>query len=56
MNFCIHVCMCTTWVFDVSRGQKKEIDALKLELSMVISHHVGAGIQIQFLCKNNEYS
>ena len=34
--------------------QKKVPDPLKLELWMVVAYYVGAGNQIQVLCKSNK--
>jgi hypothetical protein len=31
-------------------------ESLKLELHIIMSHHVGAGNLSQLLCKNNRYS
>jgi hypothetical protein len=38
---CLYVC--ASYVCLVSRLQKRVLDCLKLELQMVVSHHVGAG-------------
>ena len=38
------------------RGQKRDIDLWKLELGMVVSHHVGVGNRIQDLGKSSQYS
>lgn len=37
---CMYVCVqCTSMI---SRGQKRESNALELELQLVVNHHVGA--------------
>lgn len=40
--FCLHVCLCTTYVPDAQRGQKTESDPLELELKMAVKaqYHV----------------
>lgn len=40
--FCLHVCMCTTCMSGALRSLKSELDSLKVELGMVVSHPVGA--------------
>jgi hypothetical protein len=35
--------------YSAHRGQKKTSESLELEPNMVVSHHVGAGNQIQVL-------
>jgi hypothetical protein len=32
------------------------LDPLKLELQMIMSHHVGIGNQTQVLCKSSKFS
>lgn len=39
--FYLHVCLC--FAGGVHGDQKKALDALELELEIVVSHHVGAG-------------
>lgn len=39
---CLHVWMCTSYVPGTLEGQKRALYALKLELWMVLSHHVSA--------------
>ena len=45
---CVSVCLClcTICIPAAQRGQKRASDSLKLELQMVVSHHMGAGNQI----------
>ena len=38
------------------RGQKRVSDPLELDLRPVVNYHVGAGNQIQVLCKNSKCS
>lgn len=40
--FGLQVYLCTTYVPEALRGQKKMSDPLKLELQLVIKHYVGA--------------
>lgn len=37
----MHVYVCTTYMPDAHRGQKKAFNLLKLELQMVVRCHVG---------------
>ena len=48
-GICVHICLCTSCVFGACGGQKRALDALELELQMVVSHHMGAGNQTQVL-------
>lgn len=41
---------------DAHGGQKRELDPLKLELWMVVSHYVGTENGTQVLCKSNKCS
>jgi hypothetical protein len=41
--FCLHICLCTTYLPGTYRGQKMEYDPLDLELQMFVRYHVGAG-------------
>lgn len=50
-----YVCMCTACMPDALRGQNS-LYHLELDLQMVVSHHVGAGNQIQVFCKSNKCS
>lgn len=36
------LCLCTTFMLGVLRGQKRVLDSLELDLQMAVSHHVGA--------------
>lgn len=54
--FCLPVCVDTMLVPDACEGQKRLSDALELELKMIVSYHVRAGIQSQVLCKGNRGS
>lgn len=46
------VCMCTMYVLDALGVQKSTLGLLEVEFRMVLSHHVGAGNQTMFFCKN----
>ena len=46
--FCLCVCLYTLHTPDARRGPRRALDALELELQMVVSHFVG-GIQPRFL-------
>jgi hypothetical protein len=48
----MHVYMCTVYMSGVHGGLKKVLDPLELELSTVVSCHVGAGNQTWVLCKS----
>lgn len=41
----LSVCICTIYMFGASRGQKRALEPLKLQLRMVVSHRVGTGNQ-----------
>lgn len=41
--FCLNVCLCSICVPGIHGGQKRALDALELELGIVVNHHVGAG-------------
>ena len=41
--FGLHVCLNTTYVPDAHRSLKRMLDALQLELQMVVSYHVVTG-------------
>lgn len=56
MNACLHVCMHTTCVPGVYRGQNKASDTVELELEMVANYHVATGTQTQVLWKSNKFS
>lgn len=44
--FDLHLCLCTMCTMcRVHKGQKQELDSLRLELEQVVSHCVGAGNQ-----------
>ena len=43
--FCLHVCICTTFLLGAHGGQKRVLDSLEIELWVVINHCVGAGNQ-----------
>jgi hypothetical protein len=44
--FCMHVCLCTTYMLGVHRGQERGLNPVELELGMVVSHCKDAGNQI----------
>jgi Flp pilus assembly protein TadB len=50
--FCLHACLCTTYVLGARRVQKRMLVSLEPELETVVSHHVGAVNQTQVLCKS----
>lgn len=39
--FCLYVCLCNTCMSGASRGQRRELDALELDLQVVVSNSVG---------------
>lgn len=53
MSVSLHVCLCSTYVPDSSRDQKKASDSLELALEMVVCHSVGAGNRIWVLGKKD---
>lgn len=40
---CLCVCVCTTCLLGALRGQKRALDAQRLEFGMVVKHHVKSG-------------
>lgn len=52
MCMSVFVCLCECAFED----QKKALDALGLELQMVVSHHVGTCNQTHVLCNSNKCS
>lgn len=40
VSVCPHVCMCTMFVPDAQKDQKKAADSLELKLQALVSHHV----------------
>lgn len=48
--FCLHVCLCTIYVSGTHIGQKRVLGPLALKLQIVMSHIVGAGIQMGSQC------
>lgn len=38
--FCLHICLCNTWLSGVPRGQKMTSDLMEWELQMAVSHNV----------------
>lgn len=42
---CMHVCLGTTCMPSAHRSQKKVLDALELELGMVVRYHVAIGTE-----------
>lgn len=54
--FGLHIHMCFTSVPGASEGQKRALDPVKLELQMVLRHHVGTGHQVWVLRKNSKCS
>lgn len=49
----LYLYLCTMCILGACRGQKRAFDPLRLELGMVMSNHVGARSQSQFLCKSD---
>ena len=41
-DFCLPVCLCTTCMPGVCRGQERVLKHLGLKVQMVVSYHVGA--------------
>lgn len=54
--FCLHACLSTTYFLGTWSSQKTVSDPLRLELQMIVKHHVGFGNQIQSLWKSKHYS
>lgn len=48
--------MHTMCVPDAPRGQKKASYSLKLDLEIVMSHHMSAENQTRIFCKSSKYS
>lgn len=48
--------MCTLQICSALGEQRRGLDSFELELKMVVSNHMGAGIQTQVFCKNNQGS
>lgn len=48
---CLPVCMCTTFMPDSYRGQKRASNVLELELQMIMSYNVSYGSKTQFSSK-----
>ena len=48
--------VCAPHVCSTHRGQKMASEIMKLELRMVVSHHVDAGNQTQVFCKSSQCS
>jgi hypothetical protein len=55
MDIYLHICMCITCMPGFHGDQKRASDPLEPELQMVVSHHVGAGIQTWFLRKSSHW-
>lgn len=45
MRFVLHACLFTMCISDALRGHKTVSDPQELELQIIVSHHVGAGIE-----------
>lgn len=43
--FILYMYVCVPFAFSLHRDQMRPLDPLELELTMVISHHVGSGKQ-----------
>jgi len=54
--FCLHIYLYTKYVAGAHGGQKRTSDPSKLELQVVVSHHVVAGNWTQNLWKSNQCS
>lgn len=50
--FCLHVCLRSTCVPGICRGEKRAVELLGWELQTVVSHHMGAGNRAWLLPKN----
>jgi hypothetical protein len=53
---CMYVCIYTRCMHGTCGGQKRKLDPLKLELLIVVSHHVSSEAWTQILCKTSKYS
>lgn len=56
MSVCLHVRMLITSESCAYACQNRESDLLKLDLEMVVSHHVGSGNINMVFCKRNRCS
>lgn len=52
---CLHAFLCTTYIPDAHRGERRASKLLELELQ-IVSHHMDTGWWIQVLCKSNQSS
>lgn len=55
MSACIYMHVCAPHVCSVHKGHM-ELDSLELDLQMIMSQYVGAGVRTQVLCRNNQCS
>lgn len=46
--------VCVLQAYGVYGGQKRMLDPQKMDLEMVVGHHVGCGERIQVLCKSSK--
>lgn len=54
--FLARMSLCSTFMSDALRGQKRPSNTLDLELWAIVVHHMAAGSQIQILCKKEKCS
>lgn len=45
MGICLHICLCIVCLPSDTGGQKMEMDPLRMEALMVVSHHFGGEIK-----------
>jgi hypothetical protein len=45
--FFLKACLCTLYMPDIYRGQRKIADLTELELQIVVNHHVSVGNRIK---------
>lgn len=45
MDICLHICLCIVCLPSDTGGQKMELDPLRLEALMIVSHHFGVEIK-----------
>ena len=52
--FWLHACLCTTWMTDTLRSQKRGLDPLELELWVAAIWSPDSGNQTWVLCKSHK--
>lgn len=44
ISVCLHICLCVPCIPEAWKGQERTPGPLELELQMIVSHHIDAGI------------